>query len=288
MNHAIRRTAFGGFSRAARAPEPGGGDRTSEAQPPAADKVPADAPEGQAPGTPPVYFGEMRLFAWNASARAGKSVKMGLLDRSFTELHPFKGLSCGKENGQRFKVWVGRRLDDDTPVEESEVVYMGETILLFWSDDPTGMTVKLLLDDGPDGIAGQQHPFDGLAADTRNGERLVGVFWALDDQEHLQHPRKLRRRTPFFAQPEVTQASLLCRDRRFISYLGANEVRLLDGEVSEIDVHADGPAFAANVVRRHLGVESRSELSLPTFAGERARMRWTRLRDDYMRQKDLF
>jgi hypothetical protein len=87
---------------------------------------------------------------------------------------------------------------------------------------------------------------------------------------------------------EVTQTQILCRDQKFINYLKNNEVSLLDGEVSDVDVFADGPAFAADVVRRHLGIESRGELSDKTMAAERARMRWARLRDDYMQKRDWY
>lgn len=240
-----------------------------------------DAP---ARSTPPVYYGDFRHVTSTWSARAGMSVKLGILDRSFTDLHPFKGLSYGKESGQRFRLWIARHGDEDLPVDQAEVVYKGEAVLMFWSDDPTGMTVKFLLDDGPDGVNGK-HPFEGIPYGSKEGEKLQGACWAVSDDESVQHPKQIKRKTPFYALSEKKQANILCRDTRFISFLKENEARLLDGEISDIDVYADGPGFAADVVRKHLGIESRADLGDDNMPAERARMKWARLLDAYELQK---
>jgi hypothetical protein len=258
---------------------------------PAADSFePASTPrpaeqEDDRPSAPPVYFGDLRLYTWSNSAKMGMTVSLGVLDRSFTDIHPFKGLGIGKENGQRFRLWIAEHCEDERPISEAPVVYKGEAVLSFWSDDPRGMTVKFLLDDGPDGASGK-HPFDGFPAGPKEGQTFQGVCWAISDEDNIQDPRRIKLKTPFFALKEVTQAQILCRDQKFITYLKSNEVALLDGEVSDVDVFADGPAYAADVVRRHLGIESRGELGHQTVAAERARMRWARLRDEYMRQRD--
>lgn len=239
------------------------------------------------PSAPPVYFGALRLITWANSARAGMTVRLGVLDRSFTDIHPFKGLGIGKENGQRFRLWIALPSEEGEDITQAEIVYKGEAILSFWSDDPTGMTVKFLLDDGPDGVTGR-HPFDGYGIGPRDGQTFQGACWALNDQEGILNPAKIKPKTPFFALKEVTQAQILCRDPKFISYLRENEARILDGEVPSVDVYADGPGYAADVVRRYLGVESRGELSDQTVAADRARMRWMRLRDDYMDKRDWY
>lgn len=247
----------------------------------------AVAQPDQRPSAPPVYFGDFRLYTWNASPRDGMTVKLGILDRSFTDIHPFKGLMIGKENGQRFRIWIAHQCLDGQTVEDAEIVYKGEAVLMFWSDDPRGMTVKFLLDDGPDGVSGK-HPFDGLPCGTKDGQSLQGACWAMADDEKPQDPHRIRPKTPFFALDEVKQSNILCRDQKFINFLKENEVRLLDGEVSSVDVFSDGPGFAADVVRRHLGIESRGELKHQTYAAERARTKWARLRDEYMRQRDWY
>jgi hypothetical protein len=249
------------------------------------DPVPEEREEEaeafQPPSAPPVYFGDLRLYTWSNSPRTGMTVNLGILDRSFTDIHPFKGLGIGKENGQRLRLWIAEHCTDDRPVAEAEVVYKGEAVLSFWSDDPRRMTAKFLLDDGPDGVSGK-HPFDGFAFGPKEGYVFHGACWALNEEDRIQDPSRIRPRNPFFALPEVKQTNILCRDQRFISYVKENEVRLLDGGVSDVDVFTDGPAFAADVVRRHLGIGSRGELSDKTVAAERARVRWMRLRDVYM------
>jgi hypothetical protein len=252
-----------------------------------AQEAPEDGGAQPQPSAPPVYFGDLRLYTWSNSPKTGMTVKLGIIDRSFTDINPFKGLGIGKENGQRFRLWIAEPCEDERAVADAAVVYKGEAVLSFWSDDPTGMTVKFLLDDGPDGVSGK-HPFDGYPIGTREGQTFQGACWALNDQERIQDPSRIKPKTPFFALKEVTQAQILCRDQKFISYLKDAEARLLDGDVSSVDVFADGPGFAADVVRRHLGIESRSELGDKTVAAERARMRWVRLRDDYMRQRDWY
>lgn len=290
MTREFQRRSFGRLSGRTRPADP---RPDSVSPPPSAEPAPepsasADVPAAEAPpSAPPVYFGDLRLYTWGNSPKSGMTVRLGVLDRSFTDIHPFKGLGIGKENGQRFRLWIARHGDDGLPIADAEVVYKGEAVLSFWSDDPTGMTVKFLLDDGPDGVSGR-HPFDGFPTGPRDGETFQGACWAVNDEESIQDPSKIKPKTPFFALKEVTQAQILCRDQKFISYLKEVEVKLLDGEVSDVDVYADGPAYAADVVRRHLGVESRSELGDKTVAAERARMRWVRLRDDYMRQRDWY
>jgi hypothetical protein len=84
---------------------------------------PAADLDDERPSTPPVYFGDLRLYTWSNSARTGMTVNLGVLDRSFTDIHPFKGLGIGKENGQRFRLWIAEHCDDDSPISVAPVVF---------------------------------------------------------------------------------------------------------------------------------------------------------------------
>jgi hypothetical protein len=215
------------------------------------------------------------------------SVKVEMLDLAFTDINPFKKMYRGRENGLRCRVWFARQEDVDATDDLSTVpeIYKGEAVLLGYQDDHTGTTVLFLLNDGPDG-AGRINPFDDYHAAPKDGERLFGAFWALSDQETLQHPAYVRRsKTPFHAMSPTKQANILCRNPRFISFLKAHEAYYLDGGFSEIDVHDDGPAFAADVLRRHLGIASRSELKAETVVAERARTRWERVMEEFDRNR---
>lgn len=251
------------------------------------DDIPPPPDSAAAPTTPAVYHGSLRLHSRGDTSRTGMTVKVEMLDLAFTDINPFKGMSAGKENGLRCRVWFARQEDVEAHDDISAVqpVYMGEAVLLNYQDDKSGTTVTFLLDDGPDGV-GEIHPFRRLATGVKDGERLHGAFWAISDQETLQHPAHVRRnKTPFHAMSPTKQANILCRNPRFISFLKANEAYYLDGGFSEVDVHDDGPAFAADVLRRHLGIKSRSELKDETVSGERARTRWERVLLEYDRSR---
>lgn len=251
------------------------------------EDIPAPPEEAVRPGTPPIYKGSLRHHGRGDSSRNGMTVKLEMLDLAFTDINPFKGMATGKENGLRCRAWIVRQEDVDALDDpaKAQPVYVGEAFLLNYQDDKSGTTVSLLLDDGPDGV-GDIHPFKRLASGPKDGERLVGAFWAVSDQETLQHPAHVRRaKTPFHAKSPTQQANILCRNPRFISFLKTHEAYYLDGGFSEVDVHDDGPAFAADVLRRHLGIGSRAELKDETVAGERARTRWERVMEEFDRNR---
>jgi hypothetical protein len=251
------------------------------------EDIPAPPSAAPSSGAPPIYHGGLRLHSQGKTSRTGMSVKVEMLDLAFTDINPFKKMYRGRENGLRCRVWFARQEDVDATDDLSTVpeIYKGEAVLLGYQDDHTGTTVLFLLNDGPDG-AGRINPFDDYHAAPKDGERLFGAFWALSDQETLQHPAYVRRsKTPFHAMSPTKQANILCRNPRFISFLKAHEAYYLDGGFSEIDVHDDGPAFAADVLRRHLGIASRSELKAETVVAERARTRWERVMEEFDRNR---
>lgn len=251
------------------------------------DDLPPPPEAAPLSATPPIYKGSLRHHGRGDNSRYGMTVKLEMLDLAFTDINPFKGMPTGKEKGLRCRMWIVRQEDVDMLDDPAKAppVYMGEACLINFQDDKHGTTVSLLLDDGPDG-AGDVHPFKRLASGEKDGERLVGAFWAVSDQETLQHPAHVKRsKTPFHAMNPTRQANILCNNPRFINFLKAQEAYFLDGGFSDVDVHDDGPGFAADVLRRHLGIESRSDLKKEGVAGERARMRWERVMEEFDRYR---
>lgn len=230
---------------------------------------------------PPIYNGASRLIDWKNTARGGMTVDLGVRDVGPLDVHPFKGLPCGKEHGQRLRVIVREpSVLGSHPVSDRTPIYAGEAILMRWGDDSlTGMSTRLLLDAGPDGTNGK-HPFEGMIAGRKEGELLEVIFWVIGDDERTQHPARIRRRTPFYELNEIKQSQILCRDQKFISFLAKNETNLVCSAIHPRP--ADDPvSFAAEVVRQHLGIESRSVLGHDTSDAHRARQRWRALMSHY-------
>jgi len=233
-------------------------------------------------GIPPVYSGGARLLDWKNTARGGMTVDLGLRDAGPLALHPFKGMVCGKEYGQRMKMLARSR----DALGNLTDIYSGEAILLRWSDDSvSGMAAKFLIDGGPDGSDGK-HPFEGMIAGRKEGEPLELSTWAVADDERIQHPRHVRRRTPFSELNEVKQSQILCRDNRFISFLASRELDLVGTHVSPRP-EEDPVEFAAVVVRRHLGIGTRAVLGHETVEAEAARRSWRILMNDYFRSRSV-
>jgi hypothetical protein len=246
---------------------------------------PAPPPEAEGhEGPPPVYRGSSRLLDWKNTARGGMTVDLSIRDAGPFGVHPFKGLVCGKESGQRLRVWATTPLALTEDGKDAAPVYSGEAILLRWSDDSlTGLSVKLLLDNGPDGTDGK-HPFDGMVTGRKEGDALEMGVWAINDDETVQHPGQTRRRTPFHELNEVKQSQILCRDARFVSFLAARENVLCPEPVTPRP-ETDASGYAASVLYSHLGISSRSELNHETVDGELARRRWREVISEYFREQ---
>jgi hypothetical protein len=227
--------------------------------------------------TPPIYFGTVRLHDWKTTARGGMSVDVGVLDTPPTGLHPFKGLYCGKQNGQRLRVWFGNVGDEAGDVEG---LHAGEALLMRWSDDSiNGMSVKILLDDGPDGVS--LHPFTGLPTGRSEGEKLQLAAWAVSDSEKLLDPRQTRKRVPFYELSEIRQAHILCGEPRFISYLKRHEARLSRGKPVQADILTHSREYATEIIYAYLKIESRKVLNQDNAEGRRAQKYWASLLKEY-------
>jgi hypothetical protein len=227
--------------------------------------------------TPPIYFGTVRLHDWKTTARGGMSVDVGVLDTPPTGLHPFKGLYCGKQNGQRLRIWFGNVGDEAGDIEG---LHAGEALLMRWSDDSiNGMSVKILLDDGPDGVS--LHPFTGLPTGRSEGEKLQLAAWAISDSEKLLDPRQTRKRVPFYELSEIRQAHILCGEPRFISYLKRHEARLSRGKPVASDVLTQSREYATEIIYAYLKIESRKVLNQDNAEGRRAQKYWASLLKEY-------
>lgn len=229
-------------------------------------------------GSGSIYFGEIRLLNWTTTAKGGMKADFAILDCPADIIHPFKGLLCGKQNGQRLRVWFG----DLSETNENVVsLHQGEALLLRWSDDSVnGMYVQVMLDDGPDGVKGL-HPFMGLPIGRVEGHRMKMAAWAINDDESIIDPRKVRRNIPFYQKPETTQAHILSRNPRFISYVKRHEVRLTAGVEIRADVTAAPAEYIAEAIYAILGITSRKELGYDNAVGREARKRWSKLLGEY-------
>lgn len=225
-----------------------------------------------------IYFGECRLLNWTTTAKGGMKSDLAILDCPADAVHPFKGLLCGKQNGQRLRVWFGELGDDSGPLQ---INYQGEALLLRWSDDSVnGMNTQIMLDDGPDGVKGS-HPFDGLPIGRVEGHRMKMAVWAINDDESIIDPRKVKRKVPFYQKPETTQAHILSRNARFISYVKRHEARLTRGQAILADITIAPQEYIAEALYAILGISSRSELGDENATAREARKRWSSLVGEY-------
>jgi hypothetical protein len=196
-------------------------------------------------------------------------------------VHPFKGMASG-QSGQRLRAIV---LLPALQGDESGNIYSGEAMLFGWSDDSlNGITVRLLLDSGPDGTRGR-HPFDGLRVGRKSGEDLVFTAWALaENSEHPVDPKFVRRRRPFHEHTGTTQAHILSRDRRFCEWLAGRLASIVpDPERRRLlpDPKVSIESFAAETIRAWCSIPSRAVLGHETPEGERARAKWGALLEAY-------
>lgn len=230
---------------------------------------------------PATYAGPARLLDWGQKARDGMTVDLNLGLPTAAGQHPFRGIQTGKETGQRFRIVVTLPTEDHS---EAVIIHSGEAILAKWSEgDRTGMMVRFLLDDGPDGEQGR-HPFFGLAIGRSQGESLDLRAFAIADDESVVAPSNIRRRTPFDQLSEVQQSNILCRDPRFQNYLAqVIATRYPPGpERQGIEALRATPSQFATVAVRHvLGVPSRAIMNQEGPEALRARTRWRSLLSEY-------
>jgi len=232
-------------------------------------------------GVVPTYDGPARLLDWNHSGRGGMTVDIALSLPGPLGGHPFRGMNAGKEGGQRFYMasTLARPTDGD-----AAMIHTGESLLLRWSEnDRTGMMIRMLLDDGPDGVNGR-NPFFGLSLGRMSGEPLEFVAWGVDDDEQGAPPSRIRRRTPFHQLTEVQQSNILCRDPRFREFL-LNQIGVLvpdeETRASVLALQGDSAMFAQSAVRAALGVTSRAVMNKDGAAAQLAIEKWRTLLGRY-------
>jgi hypothetical protein len=139
-----------------------------------------------------------------------------------------------------------------------------EVMLLRWSDNQNGRTVTFLLpDDGGD------HPFKGLKCGPSNGDRLaVSVARIADDetQHAVAQPSPSRDSNSTAAgakQYSLPQrVGMRCSDLRFRKFL-------VEQDNNEANYIAYDTDRAADSVRVHCGVKSRSEIQPGTEAARK-------------------
>jgi hypothetical protein len=142
--------------------------------------------------------------------------------------------------------------------------YKGEVMLLRWADSSTGgRTVTFTLEDTPDDP--ERHPFKGLPC-GKDGQRFALVVVPIGEAEHPQfpteQPKPERPKQSWSSMSRAQQAGVLCSDERFQSWIG------VWGSGAEQQ--------AANYVREHCGVGSRSYLDL-----DGASAKWDQLVTSY-------
>lgn len=230
----------------------------------------------------PTYDGSSRLLDWKQSAKDGMIVDIAVSFPGPLGGHPFRGMSTGKENGQRFFVMAALGKPADGGV--GAMIYQGEALLMRWSEnDRTGMMVRMMLDDGPDGVRGR-HPFFGLDIGRLTGAQLDFVAWGVGDDERGLPASRLRKRTPFHTLTEVQQSNILCRNASFRAFLLEHLEQLVVDDTKREGLMSlrDNPEqFATAVVRSTLNVSSRSVMNQDTEAAHRAIASWRSILSRY-------
>ncbi|NDV52931.1 hypothetical protein [Salipiger sp. PrR003] len=241
-------------------------------------------------GMPPCYIGHVKLLRWGHTSSSGMSLTIELLDADQDESHPFKGLRAArgtKTEGQRLRVHLAH--SEHLSQTPGELVYAGESLLIWWAEDcAEGMKVTLRLDEGPDG-AGQIHPCDGMSHGKKSGEILSLVVWPIDDEDQPDVPGARRKRRSFDELSPTAQSQILCNDERFSNWLAKWEDRFVSDFACRADLDIlrgeDAKAYAEHVLKIWCGIESRAELTHDTDRGSFARDRWARMLEAYQEER---
>jgi hypothetical protein len=239
---------------------------------------------------PPIYVGGARLANWGHTAKGGMAVEFLIKEIGPREVNPFKGLRCGKSDGQRLRTWVGPYSEalEIAALDEVESVYAGETMLTYWGDTSSkGMTVKVLIDNTADGVNGR-NPFADMQEGAVEGQDFFTSFWAIDDDESVVAKKAVRPRTPFYQLSEVKQANILTGDQEFVNFLARRSTMLAAESLASVasDVSESPRKWAEEIIRAILGIESRSVMNHETIAGVEARKKWKALVGEYFQSDE--
>jgi hypothetical protein len=134
-----------------------------------------------------------------------------------------------------------------------------EVMLKGWSDGTSGWKVTFWFTEF------EAHPFMGFEKDTEFALVLVEMD---DDSSAINQAKREKLKDSPKSRQEMklsNYAAMLCRSPEFIRYLRSHKgvIADWDGEA------ADKPAIAAEWVRDHLGIKSRSELDTDIGAAHR-------------------
>lgn len=197
----------------------------------------------------PFFSGSVRLVDHAIRAKAGMTVILNLNDDFGNQCHPFRGIP----KGQRANALFCTASSDDTPAP----VYAGEVLVTWWTETPSGMSIALRLDDGPDGEV--QHPFECYRADAQIGADFAMGLWLLEDGSRDAAPG----RRGFHAKSATQQSQIMCNANPHFQEWAAGQAGRLQITLSPDDNPAN---VAAKFVRVYCGVESRKELGADKIA----------------------
>jgi hypothetical protein len=233
---------------------------------------------------PPVYLGTVQILHWGNTSAQGMTAKVNLPDEH-GDRHPFRGMPWGASGGQRLHLaFMPFSEDGDSTPRADTAFFSGEAQLLFWGEDCSkGKFVSLRIDAGPDGAKGV-HPFEGMSAGLRGGERLFMACWAIADDETAVDPSTIRPRRPFSTLKACAQANIMCLKSDFQRWVTDNAAALLPAGHPLPSPGTSPGSVAAGIVKAHCGIESRSELDEETPHGEASRTRWRALLASFDRE----
>lgn len=134
-----------------------------------------------------------------------------------------------------------------------------EAILLRWGENnASGRTVTFVLPDD-----GTEHPFKGFKTGADHGQRMGLAFTLIADDETQHTPHSFSR-----------HCALACKDPAFWAFLNHT--------FPDLDL-VKNPTDAAGLVRRALGISSRSELDTDPVLADK----WTQLHSQFSKKEPL-
>lgn len=147
-------------------------------------------------------------------------------------------------------------------MSEIKPAYMGEAMLVRWSENHNGQTVTLQLDESLNEI----HPFKGLRGGL-NGQRMQLVAVLIDENEQPVHPNPVVIDVPKPKQVTYTRsqrAALKIKTPEFVEWLFDNYDSELEPKLS-----LDEADFGDALLKEVLGITSKRELdTMPNKASE--------------------
>jgi hypothetical protein len=223
--------------------------------------------------TEAIYSGSVKIIDYGFKPLTGMTAKLGLIDTNQNENHPFKGMATGSGSGHRLQIVLS-----EPKIDEEELrVFLGESMLTWWSEDClNGMVIKIKFDSGPDGI--KEHPLYGYEANRKTGEIIYMTCWAISENETLQDPLVAKKTRKLFTNlTAVQQSHIKCqKDIKF-----QNWCYKYSQEIYSIEILNRFPNFELSkqeyseyFVKYYCNIISRKTLNEDTIEGHHARKKW--------------